>query len=249
MTEPLLPGAEPWSAAGGPAGALCLHGFTGNPSSMRGLAEAFAAAGFSVELPRLPGHGTTVEEMKGTGWADWTAEVEAAYQRLAARDRAGRRRRPLDGRQPQPVDRPPPSGGGRPGARQPGHHAAAGRGDGDGARDARRGRRPHARHRGRHRRSRRDRERLRGDAPAAARVARRGRAGADGRPLRRDHLPAAPAHQPAGPRRRAGQRGPTWPRPTAVRSSGSASSAATTSPRSTTTRTSSSTPRSPSAAR
>ena len=85
MTEPLLPGAEPWSAAGGPAGALCLHGFTGNPSSMRGLAEAFAAAGFSVELPRLPGHGTTVEEMKGTRWADWTAEVEAAYQRLAAR--------------------------------------------------------------------------------------------------------------------------------------------------------------------
>jgi carboxylesterase len=85
MTEPLLPGAEPWSAAGGPAGALCLHGFTGNPTSMRGLAEAFAAAGFSVELPRLPGHGTTVEEMKGTRWADWTAEVEAAYQRLAAR--------------------------------------------------------------------------------------------------------------------------------------------------------------------
>ncbi len=85
MTEPLLPGAEPWSAAGGPAGALCLHGFTGNPSSMRGLAQAFAAAGFSVELPRLPGHGTTVEEMKGTRWADWTAEVEAAYQRLAAR--------------------------------------------------------------------------------------------------------------------------------------------------------------------
>src|SRR4249920_1877034 len=85
MTEPLLPGAEPWSAAGGPAGALCLHGFTGNPSSMRGLAEAFAAAGFSVELPRLPGHGTTVEEMNETSWADWTGEVEAAYQRLAAR--------------------------------------------------------------------------------------------------------------------------------------------------------------------
>ena len=85
MTEPLLPGAEPWSATGGPAGALCLHGFTGNPSSMRGLAEAFAAAGFSVELPRLPGHGTTVEEMKGTRWDDWTAEVAAAYQRLAER--------------------------------------------------------------------------------------------------------------------------------------------------------------------
>jgi len=52
---------------------------------MRGIAEAFGAAGFSVELPRLPGHGTTVEDMMTTGWADWTGEVEAAYRRLAAR--------------------------------------------------------------------------------------------------------------------------------------------------------------------
>ena len=81
----LLPGAEPWSVDGGPAGALCLHGFTGNPTSMRGVAEAFAAADFSVELPRLSGHGTTVEDMMTTSWADWTADVEAAYQRLAAR--------------------------------------------------------------------------------------------------------------------------------------------------------------------
>jgi carboxylesterase len=85
VTAPIIPGAEPFSADGGPQGALVLHGFTGNPGSMRGLAEAFAAAGFTVELPRLPGHGTTMEEMMTTGWADWTAEVEAAYQRLAAR--------------------------------------------------------------------------------------------------------------------------------------------------------------------
>src|SRR3954447_11215780 len=84
MTE-LLPGAEPWSADGGPAGALCIHGFTGNPTSMRGVAEAFAAAGFSVELPRLPGHGTSVDDMLTTTWEDWTGEVEAGYQRLAAR--------------------------------------------------------------------------------------------------------------------------------------------------------------------
>jgi carboxylesterase len=84
VTE-LMPGAEPWSVDGGPAGALCLHGFAGNPTSMRPVAEAFAAAGFAVELPRLPGHGTTVEDMITTGWADWTAEAEAAYQRLAAR--------------------------------------------------------------------------------------------------------------------------------------------------------------------
>jgi carboxylesterase len=52
---------------------------------MRSLAEAFAAAGFHVELPRLPGHGTSVVDMKATSWADWSAAVEDAYRRLADR--------------------------------------------------------------------------------------------------------------------------------------------------------------------
>ena len=66
-------------------GVLVLHGFTGNPSSMRSLAEAMAALGHHVELPRLPGHGTTIEDMLTTSWSDWTGEVESAYQRLAGR--------------------------------------------------------------------------------------------------------------------------------------------------------------------
>jgi len=84
----ILPGAEAWSTDGagpGSPGALCIHGFTGNPSSMRPVAEAFAAAGFAVELPRLPGHGTTIDDMLTTSWDDWSAEAEAAYQRIAAR--------------------------------------------------------------------------------------------------------------------------------------------------------------------
>jgi carboxylesterase len=81
----VLPGAEPFSADGGPLGVLVLHGFTGNPSSMRPLAEAFAAAGHAVELPRLPGHGTTVEDMLTTSWADWSAAAEAALTSLQAR--------------------------------------------------------------------------------------------------------------------------------------------------------------------
>ena len=92
MTAPaVLPGAEAWShhaldATDGRApGALVLHGFTGNPSSMRGLAETLAAEGLHVELPRLPGHGTTIDDMLTTGWSDWTAAVETAYERLAAR--------------------------------------------------------------------------------------------------------------------------------------------------------------------
>jgi len=81
----VLHGAEPFSAPGGPHGALVLHGFTGNPQSMRGLAMTLAGAGFAVELPRLPGHGTSVDDMLTTRWADWSGAVEAAYLELAGR--------------------------------------------------------------------------------------------------------------------------------------------------------------------
>jgi carboxylesterase len=80
-----MPGAEPFSATGGRNGVLVLHGFTGNPQSMRALAEAFAAGGFTVELPLLPGHGTAVEDMVPTRWADWSATADKAYTDLAAR--------------------------------------------------------------------------------------------------------------------------------------------------------------------
>lgn len=89
MTETLIPGAEAWShVAEGDHGALVIHGFTGNPGSMRGVAEAFAAGGYHVEMPRLPGHGTTVEDMLTTTWADWSAAADAAYTTLTERCRA-----------------------------------------------------------------------------------------------------------------------------------------------------------------
>ena len=85
VPAPVLPGAEPQSWPGGPNGALVIHGFTGSPQSMRGLAEAFAVAGFTTELPLLPGHGTSIDDMLPTRWADWSAAAEAAYVDLAAR--------------------------------------------------------------------------------------------------------------------------------------------------------------------
>jgi carboxylesterase len=81
VSTSILPGAEPYSATGDTRGALVLHGFTGNPQSMRGLALALADAGFTVEMPLLPGHGTQIEDM----WEDWSAAAEAAYTELAAR--------------------------------------------------------------------------------------------------------------------------------------------------------------------
>lgn len=88
---PLLPGCEPWSSpGGGPHGALVLHGFTGSPVSMRPLAEALAAAGLAVELPRLPGHGTSTSDMVETGWDDWLTEAERALGAVQARTPDGR---------------------------------------------------------------------------------------------------------------------------------------------------------------
>jgi carboxylesterase len=85
VSAPIIPGAEPWSHQGGSHGVLVLHGFTGNPQSMRPLAEAVAAAGFTVDLPLLPGHGTSVEDMLPTRWEDWSGAAEAAYGALAER--------------------------------------------------------------------------------------------------------------------------------------------------------------------
>jgi carboxylesterase len=86
MTSSILAGAEPWSHVGdSDHGAVVLHGFTGNPASMRGVATALAAKGFHIEMPLLPGHGTVVDDMLPTRWADWAGEAEAAYQRLSQR--------------------------------------------------------------------------------------------------------------------------------------------------------------------
>ncbi|MBI1377610.1 MAG: alpha/beta fold hydrolase [Frankiales bacterium] len=82
---PLLPGAEPFSHEGGPVGALVLHGFSGQPASMRPWAEHLAEAGLSVELPRLPGHGTTWQDMTVTRWEDWYAEADRALTVLRRR--------------------------------------------------------------------------------------------------------------------------------------------------------------------
>jgi carboxylesterase len=78
-------GAEAESFAGGRHGALVLHGFTGSTYSMRGIARALAAAGFTVELPRLPGHGTAVEDLVPMQFSDWLGAAEASYAELATR--------------------------------------------------------------------------------------------------------------------------------------------------------------------
>jgi carboxylesterase len=81
---PVLPGAEPFSHDGDRTGVLLCHGFTGCPQSLRPWADSLAVAGLSVRLPRLPGHGTTWQEMSHTRWEDWYAEVSRSFDELRA---------------------------------------------------------------------------------------------------------------------------------------------------------------------
>jgi carboxylesterase len=84
--------AHPFSTAARPAltngrriGVLLSHGFTGSPYAVRPWAEHLARLGYAAEVPRLPGHGTTWQELNTTGWSDWYAELSRAL--TALRDR------------------------------------------------------------------------------------------------------------------------------------------------------------------
>jgi len=87
--KPARPDREPWSFQGVGArartGILLVHGFTGSPVSLRPLGELLATRGFAVELPRLPGHGTTWREMLPTRYDDWRGEVVRMAKLLGSR--------------------------------------------------------------------------------------------------------------------------------------------------------------------
>lgn len=79
------PATQPYAAGDGPVGVLLVHGFTGTPQSLRPWAEHLADAGFTVSLPRLPGHGTHWRELNATQWQDWYAHADAAFADLRSR--------------------------------------------------------------------------------------------------------------------------------------------------------------------
>ncbi|WP_375475025.1 alpha/beta hydrolase [uncultured Jatrophihabitans sp.] len=76
---------EPFAADGGPVGVVVSHGFTGTPATMRPWAEHLAAAGYTVRLPLLAGHGATWRETNASRWPDWYAVIEAAYREVRSR--------------------------------------------------------------------------------------------------------------------------------------------------------------------
>ena len=78
----VAPHAEPWSAEGNHVGVLVLHGFTGSPKSVTPWAMELGNNGWSMRVPRLPGHGTTWQEANLTTWEDWYGEALRNFREL-----------------------------------------------------------------------------------------------------------------------------------------------------------------------
>jgi len=68
-------------------GILLLHGFTGSPASMRPWAHYLTERGFSVRVPRIPGHGRRWQDLNKTKWQSWPERAERDLMDLLARNR------------------------------------------------------------------------------------------------------------------------------------------------------------------
>lgn len=77
--------AQAYRHDAGDVGVLLCHGFTGSPASMRPWADHLVAAGYSVDLPVLPGHGTSWQDANRTTWHDWFGAVAEAFVAMTQR--------------------------------------------------------------------------------------------------------------------------------------------------------------------
>jgi carboxylesterase len=66
----------------GRAGFLLIHGLGGTPIELKFVAKGLARHGFRAYCCQLAGHCGTEKDLVSTGWHDWYASVEQAFERL-----------------------------------------------------------------------------------------------------------------------------------------------------------------------
>jgi carboxylesterase len=80
----VLQGAEAFALGDGPVGALLIHGFTGSPQGLRQLGGYLAERGIAVVAPRLPGHGTSWQDLNLRTPEEWIAAVEEGFAAMSS---------------------------------------------------------------------------------------------------------------------------------------------------------------------
>jgi len=70
-----LPGTRPEAV-------LLIHGFTGCTDDMLYLGRRLEQVGFTVSIPRLPGHGTNHADFLASHWRDWLRAAVDGYLEL-----------------------------------------------------------------------------------------------------------------------------------------------------------------------
>lgn len=71
--------------SGGRIGVLLIHGLSGTPTEMKFVGKGLARAGYTVYGMQLAGHCGSEADLLKTGWRDWVASVDAAYDWLRER--------------------------------------------------------------------------------------------------------------------------------------------------------------------
>lgn len=64
---------------------LAFHGFTGTTSELKPTLDAVSEAGFAVEAPLLPGHGTTPSDLQNRTFDEWLSAGREHRDRVLAR--------------------------------------------------------------------------------------------------------------------------------------------------------------------
>lgn len=77
--EPLTVEARPELTCGRRVGVLLSHGFTGSPASIKPWGRHLGELGYGVEVPLLPGHGTTWQELNTLTWDHWYAALAEVF--------------------------------------------------------------------------------------------------------------------------------------------------------------------------
>lgn len=74
---------KPHFFKGGEQAVLLIHGYTGSPREMLWLGTQLHKAGYTVSIPRLPGHGTNKDDFMASSWKDWLRCVYDEYVNLS----------------------------------------------------------------------------------------------------------------------------------------------------------------------